>query len=92
MAQVDNGSATMVTQIEFESESVRSTHNVAVDAFSGFLYRISASASHDGLSVGSSGLLAYSLVDPAQPELVGWGLGEVHDAQVRYTRTDIHTR
>ena len=54
-----------------------------MDALSGFLYRISSRSSNDGLTVNTSGLIAYSLNEtPAQPQVAGWGIGEVHDAQV----------
>jgi len=82
LSQVDIGIATLVTQQNFE-QNIDTTHNVAVDALSGFLYRISAKTSNDGLTVNTSGMIAYSLNEtPAQPQVAGWGMGEVHDAQV----------
>ena len=58
-----------------------STHNVAIDTESGFLYRTGGVA---------DGLYIYSLANPAAPVQVGqWTNRYVHDAQVvTYTLTD----
>jgi choice-of-anchor B domain-containing protein len=56
-----------------------SSHNVAIDTESGFLYRTGAS---------NDGLMFYSLANPASPVQVGsWSERYVHDAQV-VTYTD----
>jgi choice-of-anchor B domain-containing protein len=77
MSQIDSGTVTLVTTITGNGTS--STHNVALNEESGFLYRAGG---------GSNGLRIYSLADPANPTFVAeWNDRYVHDAQV-VTYTD----
>lgn len=74
LSDIDNGNVTLVNQIESNS-----SHNVAIDTESGFLYR--CGGSYYGLGI-------YDLnPDPASPQLVAsWSSRYVHDLQaVTYT-------
>lgn len=72
LSQIDNGVVTLVNTINTGGTS--STHNVAIDTESGFLYRTGG----DG-----NGLRIYSLANPANPNFVGeWNDRYVHDAQI----------
>ncbi len=68
LGSIDSGTVTLV------SSGSGSTHNVAIDTDSGFLYRTGG---------GDNGLRIYSLANPANPTFVGsWNDRYVHDAQV----------
>ena len=70
LSNIDNG----VVQ-ELNSAASGSTHNVAIDTTSGFLYRTGGS--------GGGGLRIYNLANPTAPQNVGeWQDRYVHDAQV----------
>lgn len=72
LANIDAGTVTLVREIT--ERGPKSTHNVAIDEESGFLYRCGG---------GGRGLRAYSLADPANPTFVGaWNDRYVHDAQI----------
>jgi len=72
LSAVDAGIVTLVGSIDDSSPST--THNVAIDEASGFLYRCGG---------GDRGLRIYDLAVPAAPVLVGsWDDRYVHDAQV----------
>ena len=78
LSDIDNGNATLVhtvtTDIIDAILNVTSTHNVAIDEASGFLYRCGG---------GGNGLRIYSLANPALPVFVGaWSDRYVHDAQI----------
>ncbi len=72
MSQIDSGIVTLVNTILTGGGA--STHNVAIDETSGFLYRCGG---------GDNGLRIYDLADPSTPVLVGqWSDRYVHDAQI----------
>ncbi len=72
LANVDSGVVTLVREVTTGGST--STHNVALDTASGFLYRCGGS---------SNGLRIYSLADPSNPAFVAsWPDRYVHDAQV----------
>jgi choice-of-anchor B domain-containing protein len=72
LGDVDDGEVTLAATIN--AGGTTRTHNVALDAESGYLYRTGGS---------SNGLRIYSLDDPTDPQLVGeWSTRYVHDAQV----------
>jgi len=73
LANVDAGQVTLTNTVT--SGGNGSTHNVAIDTVSGYLYRCG------GLS---NGLRIYSLANPGSPQYVGsWGNRYVHDAQIK---------
>ncbi|MCH9023358.1 MAG: choice-of-anchor B family protein, partial [Planctomycetes bacterium] len=77
LSDIDNGNVTLESTIVTSS-----THNVAIDATSGFLYRLGAGAPD------ARGLMIYDLnAFPDNPQLVGeWNDRYIHDAQaVTYT-------
>ncbi|MBT8485152.1 MAG: choice-of-anchor B family protein, partial [Phycisphaerales bacterium] len=72
LAQIDQGVVTLANTV-FTGGS-GSSHNVAINEDSGYLYRTGGSG---------NGLAIYSLADPAAPDLVRvWDERYVHDAQV----------
>lgn len=72
MSTIDAGAVNLVGNID--DADTPSTHNVALDTDSGFLYRCGG---------GENGLRFYSLSDPANPTYVGaWQDRYVHDAQI----------
>jgi choice-of-anchor B domain-containing protein len=72
MSNIDNGSVSYVGSTTTGGSSA--SHNVAVDTYSGMLYRCGG---------GGSGLRIYNLSNPASPSYVGsWNTRYVHDAQV----------
>ncbi|MEM6672442.1 MAG: choice-of-anchor B family protein [Planctomycetota bacterium] len=72
LRQVDAGVVTLENTVTTGGSP--STHNVAIDEDSGFLYRTGGSG---------NGLRIYRLTDPANPQFVGsWSQRYVHDAQV----------
>lgn len=74
LASIDAGTVTLANTIN--AGGATSTHNVAIDETSGFLYRC-------GGGEGAGGLRIYSLANPATPALVGsWQTRYVHDLQV----------
>lgn len=69
LANIDAGQVTLVGAV-----ASGTTHTLAVDATSGFLYRCGG---------GSNGLRIYALANPANPTLVGsWATRYVHEAQI----------
>ena len=77
LSDIDNGNVSLESTI-----ITSSTHNVAIDTTSGFLYRLGAGAPE------ARGLMVYDLnASPNNPQLVGqWNDRYVHDAQaVTYT-------
>jgi choice-of-anchor B domain-containing protein len=72
LGSIDDGVVTFVQSVTVGGAT--NTHTVEVDVVSGFLYRAGT----------GSGLLIYSLADPASPEFVGaWNVGQyVHECQV----------
>lgn len=75
LSQVDQG--IVVDKGSVTTGGDTSTHNVAIDEDSGFLYRVG------GGSNPIYGLRIYSLAQPDQPLFVGqWNARYVHDAQV----------
>jgi choice-of-anchor B domain-containing protein len=74
MSQIDSGTVTPLTSVT--SGGVSSTHNVAVDEESGYLYRLGGG--------NNLGLRIYDLnSNPASPNFVGqWTDRYVHDAQI----------
>jgi choice-of-anchor B domain-containing protein len=77
LSQVDSGIVTLVQRMT--TGGVSSTHNVAMNESSGFLYLC-------GANVGGGRIMAYSLAKPAAPTLAGQvssGVGAYsHDAQI----------
>lgn len=72
LGQIDNGVATLVGTVT--TGGTMSTHNVAINETSGYLYRCGG---------GSNGLRIYSLANPAAPVHVAtWSDKYVHDCQV----------
>ena len=73
MTNIDNGNVTLVNTVNDVGTS--STHNVAIDVDSGYLYRLGG---------GSEGARIYDLnANPANPQYVGsWKSRYIHDAQV----------
>jgi len=72
LEQIDQNVLALVTEIT--SGGTTSTHNVAIDEDSGYLYRCGGD---------SNGLRIYDLSDPAEPDFVKlWNNRYVHDAQV----------
>lgn len=83
LSQIDSGIVTLVDTILEDIEDpffiTGSSHNVAIDEESGYLYRCGGRG---------NGLRIYSLADPARPVFVGaWSERYIHDAQV-VTYTD----
>jgi choice-of-anchor B domain-containing protein len=75
LSQIDAGIVTHVGSVN--DAGTDSTHNVAIDVDSGFLYRLG------GGSRPVEGMRIYSLADKAAPAFVGgWDARYVHDAQV----------
>ena len=77
LADVDNGNVTLVGQVT--TGGLAASHNVAIDADSGFLYLC-------GANINGGRLVAFDLSDPANPTLAGQvpssqGVN-VHDAQI----------
>ncbi|MEM7308451.1 MAG: choice-of-anchor B family protein [Planctomycetota bacterium] len=73
LANVDAGQ--IVLENTVTTGGVNSSHNVALDTDSGFLYRCGG---------GSNGLRMYSLANPASPSFAGsWSDRYVHDAQIK---------
>ena len=83
MANIDNGNVPLVGTVGAGSNST--THNVAIDEVSGFLYRTGGD---------NFGLRIYSLANPSSPTFVGqWNTRYVHDAQVvTYTSGPLNGR
>ncbi len=75
MSQLDSkGTTTLVRTVLAPNGSSASTHTLAIDNDSGFLYRAGG---------GGNGLRMYSLADPSDPTYVGiWSDFYVHEAQV----------
>lgn len=72
LSQIDAGVVTLVNTVT--SGGTQSSHNVAIDTDSGYLYRCGG---------GSSGLRIYSLSNAANPSYVrSWSNRYVHDAQI----------
>ena len=70
---IDNGTIAYLGTVT--TGGVNSTHNVAIDEVSGFLYRCGGGS--------NLGIRIYDLADPASPEFVGeWNTRYCHDAQV----------
>ncbi len=80
MSQIDLGTVNLVNTITGPGTS--ESHNVAIDADSGYLYRLGGGPTGNNL-----GLRAYSLANPANPTFQGqWNQAYIHDAQfVTYT-------
>jgi len=76
LSRIDQGEITLLPEWR---EEPRSTHTIAVDEASGFLFRSSGK--------GSFGLRVYDVQDPRNPRLAGtWGTRYVHEMQaVTYT-------
>jgi len=73
LGAIDSGTVSLVNTIT--SGGVSSTHNVAIDEESGYLYRCGGA--------NGTGLRIYSLANPANPVFVGsWNSRYVHDVQV----------
>ncbi len=71
--QIDSGQVNHVNTIS--SGGTSSTHNVAIDEDSGYLYRCGGAS--------GQGLRIYSLSNPSSPSYVGsWNTRYVHDVQV----------
>ncbi|MEQ8766889.1 MAG: choice-of-anchor B family protein [Planctomycetota bacterium] len=72
LSQIDSGVVTFVRNVT--SGGTHSTHNVAIDEDSGYLYRLGG---------GSNGLRIYSLSNPSNPSYVSsWSKRYIHDAQI----------
>lgn len=72
LADIDNGNVAQLPSVL--TGGVESSHNVAIDEVSGFLYRCGGS---------SNGLRIYDLANPTAPLFVGsWNVRYVHDVQV----------
>ncbi len=72
MSQIDNG---VVTLANTYTGGGQTSHNVAIDTVSGFLYRCGGGS--------GQGIRAYSLANPASPSYQGaWNSRYVHDLQV----------
>lgn len=72
LSKIDQGTITKIREIV--SGGTLSSHNVAIDEDSGFLYREGG---------GGRGLRVYDLADPANPKFVGaWDTRYIHDVQV----------
>ena len=72
LSQIDLGTVTLLGTVT--SGGNTSSHNVAIDEVSGYLYRCGGSG---------NGLRIYSLANPANPSFVAsWSNRYVHDAQV----------
>ncbi len=73
LSQIDGGVVQLVNTIT--SGGVSSTHNVAIDTDSGYLYRCGGQS--------GQGLRIYRLSNPSNPQYVGaWNDRYVHDVQV----------
>ncbi|MCB9915166.1 MAG: choice-of-anchor B family protein [Planctomycetes bacterium] len=73
LAAIDAGTVSLVNTIT--TGGVTSSHNVAIDTQSGYLYRCGGAS--------DTGLRMYSLANPAAPQYVGaWHGRYVHDAQI----------
>lgn len=74
LANVDNGQVTLVRSLT--NNGLATTHNVAIDEYSGFLYLC-------GANTNSGSLVVFDLSDPSNPTLAGTFSGPyVHDAQI----------
>ncbi|MCW5776696.1 MAG: choice-of-anchor B family protein [Phycisphaeraceae bacterium] len=74
MSQIDNGVVTLVQNKTQGGHS--STHNIAANVDSGYLYLV-------GTNINNGGLTAVSTADPDNPTIVGtWNAMYVHDAQI----------
>ncbi len=74
MSQIDNGVVTLVQNKQHMGHS--STHTLASNEDSGYLYLA-------GANIANGGLVAVSLANPADPVIVGsWSTRYVHEAQV----------
>ncbi|MFT5049033.1 MAG: choice-of-anchor B domain-containing protein [Chlamydiales bacterium] len=72
LVNIDNGNVPLVNTIN--DVGVSSTHNVAINEDSGFLYRVGGT---------DRGLRIYSLANPASPSFVAaWDVRYIHDVQV----------
>ncbi len=72
LGQIDQGTVTLVNTVL--TGGSHSTHNVAIDEESGYLYRIGG---------GSNGLRIYDLSTPSNPTYVSsWSTRYIHDAQI----------
>ncbi|MCZ6835708.1 MAG: choice-of-anchor B family protein [Planctomycetota bacterium] len=83
LTQIDSGLVTLSNEVFEDIDdpflATGSSHNIAIDEDSGYLYRCGG---------GSNGLRIYSLADPANPTYVGaWSDRYIHDAQI-VTYTD----
>ncbi|MBK7406106.1 MAG: choice-of-anchor B family protein [Phycisphaerales bacterium] len=74
LSQVDDG---IVTHVKNKTQSGHSsTHNIAANPDSGYLYLC-------GANIGNGGLVAVSTTDPTDPTIVGaWTTRYVHDVQI----------
>jgi len=74
LTQIDDG---IVTLVQNKTQAGHSTtHNIAANTDSGYLYLC-------GANIANGGLVAVSTDDPANPTIAGlWGGSYVHDAQV----------
>ena len=74
MSNLDNGSVTLVRNMTQQGHS--STHNIASNPDSGYLYLV-------GANIQNGGLVAVSTTNPEMPTIVGaWSQMYVHDAQI----------
>jgi len=74
LSQIDSGTVTLVKNKTQAGHS--STHNIAANPDSGFLYLC-------GANISNGGLVAISTADPTNPTIAGaWTNRYVHDAQV----------
>lgn len=74
LADVDNGNVTLVRSLT--NSGLSTTHNVALDEYSGFLYLC-------GANINGGSLVIFDLSDPSNPTLAGQFAGPyVHDAQI----------
>jgi choice-of-anchor B domain-containing protein len=74
LSQVDSGSVTLVGNVMHNGHNT--THNIAANTASGYLYLC-------GANIGSGGLVAVSTANPNDPTIAGmWSGNYVHDAQV----------
>jgi choice-of-anchor B domain-containing protein len=74
LSDIDNGVVTLVRNKTQQGHS--STHNIAANTDSGYLYLC-------GANIQNGGLVAVNTTNPADPTIVGsWGQMYVHDAQI----------
>ncbi len=73
LGQIDLGTVSLINTVMTGGHA--SSHNVAIDVDSGYLYRCGGSS--------NNGLRIYSLADPTSPTYVrNWNTRYVHDAQI----------